>query len=146
LGVVFQEDKEEIIMRLFGHLTFMATGCVAVSMLVMAAQPAPAQQWQLPDYGRNHGVVGGPGMPKCNMAVSEECRRLYGGAKRPSRLTGFNQCIYNYVMNRRGDPRVDRLAAETTRRGGTVEAANTLRGTREYRSVLLEAKGACGVR
>jgi hypothetical protein len=27
--------------------------CVAVFVLFMAARSAPAQQWQLPDYGRN---------------------------------------------------------------------------------------------
>jgi hypothetical protein len=42
-----------------------------------ASQQLQPGQWQLPNYGRNHGVVGGPGMPKCNPHVSEECRRLY---------------------------------------------------------------------
>jgi hypothetical protein len=64
--------------------------CVAILMVFMALRPAQAQfavrqppgQWVLPDYGRSHGYVTGPGMPKCNMAVSEECRRLYGQIKR----------------------------------------------------------------
>jgi hypothetical protein len=29
------------------------------------------------DIGRNHGVLGGPGIPKCNPWVSPECARLY---------------------------------------------------------------------
>jgi 2-methylisocitrate lyase-like PEP mutase family enzyme len=41
--------------------------CVAVFVLFMAARSAPAQQWQLPDYGRNtvakpfNFMVGVPG-------------------------------------------------------------------------------------
>src|SRR5215831_8637477 len=43
---------------------------------------ASAQRvWSLPDRGRNHGVVSGPGMPKCNPWVSEECRRAFPIAK-----------------------------------------------------------------
>jgi len=34
-------------------------------------------QWQMSDIGRNHGVLGGPGIPKCNPWVSPECARLY---------------------------------------------------------------------
>jgi hypothetical protein len=56
----------------------------AVFFLIFAIRPAPAQVavqtpgvWSLPNYGRSHGVVTGPGMPKCNPHVSEECRRLY---------------------------------------------------------------------
>jgi hypothetical protein len=72
-------------MRLFGHLTFMATACIAVFMLIMAVRPAHAQKlWPLRDIGRGHGYVTEPGMPKCNLAVSEECRRLYGQIKRPT--------------------------------------------------------------
>jgi hypothetical protein len=67
-----------------GMFVLMTVICVAVFMLFMAVRPAHAQfavqtpgTWQLPNYGRNHGVVTGPGMPKCNPHVSEECRRLY---------------------------------------------------------------------
>ena len=34
-------------------------------------------QWQMTDIGRNHGVLGGPGIPKCNPWVSPECARLH---------------------------------------------------------------------
>ena len=34
-------------------------------------------QWQMNDIGRNHGVLGGPGIPKCNPWVSPECARLH---------------------------------------------------------------------
>jgi hypothetical protein len=34
-------------------------------------------QWQMNDIGRNHGIIGGPGIPKCNPWVSPECARLY---------------------------------------------------------------------
>jgi hypothetical protein len=60
------------------------TVILAIIVFALAIEPAAAQsaihrpgQWQLPDRGRNHGVVGGPGMPKCNPHVSDECRRLY---------------------------------------------------------------------
>src|SRR5262249_41491251 len=36
-------------------------------------------QWQMNDIGRNHGVLGGPGIPKCNPWVSPECARLHPG-------------------------------------------------------------------
>jgi hypothetical protein len=60
------------------------TVILAISVFALTIEPAAAQsaihrpgQWQLPDRGRNQGVVGGPGMPKCNPHVSDECRRLY---------------------------------------------------------------------
>jgi hypothetical protein len=60
------------------------TVILAIIVFALAIKPAAAQfathrpgQWQLPDRGRNHGVVGGPGMPKCNPHISEECRLLY---------------------------------------------------------------------
>jgi hypothetical protein len=34
-------------------------------------------QWQMNDIGRNHGVLGAPGIPKCNPWVSPECARLH---------------------------------------------------------------------
>jgi hypothetical protein len=57
----------------------------------------------------------------------------------------MNPCVYNYVMGmrQRGDPRVTRLVAETKKRGGTVEAADTLRGMRDYVSVQRQAVRAC---
>ena len=36
-------------------------------------------QWQMNDIGRNHGIVGGAGIPKCNPWVSPECARLHPG-------------------------------------------------------------------
>jgi hypothetical protein len=38
--------------------------------------------WPIRDLGRNHGYVTGPGMPKCNPSVSEECRRLFYSGKK----------------------------------------------------------------
>jgi hypothetical protein len=50
------------------------------------AQTQPTQRvWALRDIGRSHGYVTEPGMPKCNLAVSEECRRLYGGTAKQNR-------------------------------------------------------------
>ena len=34
-------------------------------------------QWQMNDIGRNHGILAGPGIPKCNPWVSPECARLH---------------------------------------------------------------------
>jgi hypothetical protein len=36
-------------------------------------------QWQMNDIGRNHGVLVGPGIPKCNPWASPECARLHPG-------------------------------------------------------------------
>jgi hypothetical protein len=55
------------------HKVMLAVVVVALSAMTASAQ----QRWQLPDRGRNHGVITGPGMPKCNPWVSDECRRLY---------------------------------------------------------------------
>jgi hypothetical protein len=41
------------------------------------ARRLPDGTWQMQNYGRNHGVLSGPGIPKCNPHVSDECRRLY---------------------------------------------------------------------
>jgi hypothetical protein len=60
----------------------LATTAFVFVATVAHGQPAGRPGlWQLPDYGRGHGYVTEPGMPKCNMAVSEECRRLYGNKK-----------------------------------------------------------------
>jgi hypothetical protein len=60
---------------------------IMIFMVFMAIGPRPAKAqdagwrkdgtWQMQNYGRNHGILSGPGMPKCNVNVSEECRRLY---------------------------------------------------------------------
>jgi hypothetical protein len=57
-------------------LAILAGVAGPASVAVAAVQVAPGV-WALPNYGRNHGVVTGPGMPKCNPWVSDECRRLY---------------------------------------------------------------------
>jgi hypothetical protein len=58
---------------------------------------------------------------------------------------GINHCVLNYVRNleRRGDARTIRLNAQTNKRGGTIEAADTLRGTPDYVSVHRQAWRAC---
>jgi hypothetical protein len=45
-----------------------------------------------------------------------------------------------------GDKRYWRLRAETMRRGGTMEAAGTLRSKRDFQSLLHDAERACGRR
>jgi len=60
--------------------------CVIVFMAMGSFYRAQSQEvqgwrkdgtWQMQNYGRNHGVLSGPGLPKCNPWVSDECRRLY---------------------------------------------------------------------
>jgi hypothetical protein len=105
--------------------------CVAVFMLFMALGPAHAQ--------------------RCPAGADEflNCLPLdhrYGGPgaiQQKQSRPRMNRCVYNYVMERRGDPRITRLAVETTKRGGTVEAADTLRGMRDYVSVQRQAFRAC---
>lgn len=71
-------------------LAWMALGVgivVVAIILSLAAHAGPEAahrghwvapgQWQMNDIGRNHGVVGGAGIPKCNPWVSPECARLH---------------------------------------------------------------------
>jgi hypothetical protein len=50
---------------------------------VLAAMQYPTEHWvapgvwQMGDVGRNHGVITGQGIPKCNPWVSPECARLH---------------------------------------------------------------------
>jgi hypothetical protein len=72
-------------MKTYGNLILMTVICIVIFWVFMALRPASAQDarrlpdgtWQMQNYGRNHGVLSGPGMPKCNPHVSDECRRLY---------------------------------------------------------------------
>ena len=83
------------VMKFYGNLILMTVICVAIFTLFMARRaPAQAQRqavqsqqlWPIRDFGRNHGYVTSPGMPKCNPTVSEECRRLFPnlGRAKPS--------------------------------------------------------------
>jgi hypothetical protein len=62
-------------------LALMLFGTIIVARAQTSAAQKQAVQtqrlWPIHDLGRNHGVVTGPGMPKCNPHASEECRRLY---------------------------------------------------------------------
>jgi hypothetical protein len=119
---------------------------VAVGALVVTAQPAAAQrQWALPDYGRTHGYVTEPGMPKCNVNASEECRRLYGGARQaqqqPARnypRSRFYDCLRDRAksMVLRGDPRALRAAETVRARGNAV-------GTPDFDAIHAENVRAC---
>src|SRR5215469_5888129 len=62
----------------------LLAGTIVLLMATSAsAGPEPTwvapNQWQMSDIGRNHGVLGGPGIPKCNPWVSPECARLHPG-------------------------------------------------------------------
>jgi hypothetical protein len=124
----------------------IATLIVAAALLFMALRPAHAQsrQWALPDYGRSHGYVTEPGMPKCNMTASEECRRLYGGQVRrgePPRnypRSRNTDCVFDYALaaRRRGDPRALQAVADTQRTGTAI-------GTPSFQSLHQDAVRAC---
>jgi hypothetical protein len=105
--------------------------CVAVFMLFMALGPAHAQRCP----------AGADAFLNC-LPLDHR----YGGPgtiqQRQSRPR-MNRCVYNYVMERRSDPRIMRLVAETIKRGNTVEAANSLRGTRDYVLGQRQAFRAC---
>jgi hypothetical protein len=146
--------------RSLGAATMIAVLAVAAALLFLALRPAHAQQWQLPNYGRDHGVVTEPGMPKCNTAVSEECRRLYGRAQRrggqapagrgsvasndPQYPAPLSTCVLRRLSNNR-DPRYVRLTAETQRRGGSRAAAETLRTSSDFQSLRSELFRKCGL-
>jgi hypothetical protein len=61
--------------------SLIALLCAAVILLV-ALWPAHADYFNLGIGGGTAVIHPGPGMPGCNPAVSEECRRLQ--AKRPA--------------------------------------------------------------
>jgi hypothetical protein len=65
----------------------LVLGVLALGLLCSTANAGPEpthtghwvtpNQWQMSDIGRNHGVLGGTGIPKCNPWVSPECARLH---------------------------------------------------------------------
>jgi hypothetical protein len=123
-------------MKTVSSLALGTAICVVIFWVFMALRPANAQR-----EGGNYmgGYFGDCRLPNC--AVDTYRRPPLAAQPRP------NKCMYRYIMAKAGkDARVDRLAAETTRRGGTTEAAATLSGTHDYQSVQREAKRACGVR
>jgi hypothetical protein len=58
--------------RLVLALVFVIPATVAI-----AAQQVAPGLWQMSNYGRNHGMITGPRIPKCNPWISPECRRLH---------------------------------------------------------------------
>ena len=80
--------------------------CVAAFMVPWPAhaQRLPDGTWQMQDYGRNHGVVSGPGMPKCNPQVSDECRRLYPSLMNKGPGPARNQASRVVPSSRIADP------------------------------------------
>jgi hypothetical protein len=48
----------------------------AALVLVVVCLPHSASTQAIGGIGRFHGVTSEPGMPTCNVQVSEECRRL----------------------------------------------------------------------
>jgi hypothetical protein len=133
--------------EVFFYAVLLAAACI----LFAALRPVHAQQWQLPNYGRDHGVVGGPGMPKCNPQVSEECRRLYGGqvrqravARSPAHDVRLN-CARQYFLTQAaaGDPRAARMVAK--HRAG-ADVASVVRNTADGRAMTASADRYCRAR
>jgi hypothetical protein len=118
-----------------------AFALLLISVALAHAQNRPGH-WQLPDYGRSHGVVTEPEMPKCNMAVSEECRRLYGrsaaNVQRSSSGSRYFDCLRDRAksMVLRGDPRALRAAETVRARGNAV-------GTPDFDAIHAENVRAC---
>jgi hypothetical protein len=53
----------------------------AALVLVVVCLPHSASTQAIGGIGRFHGVTSEPGMPTCNVQVSEECRRLMAERK-----------------------------------------------------------------
>jgi hypothetical protein len=130
--------------RLVPVFVIAALAFVLIMLLFTVLSQAHAQPWQLPNYGRDHGVVTEPGMPKCNMAVSEECRRLYGrqhgaaNVQRSSPRNRYLDCLHDRAksMVLRGDPRALRAAETVRARGNAV-------GTPDFDAIHAENVRAC---
>jgi hypothetical protein len=63
-------------------------------------------------------------MPKCNMAVSEECRRLYGRQRGAANVqhNRYHDCIRerSRTLVLQGNPRAVRAAEAVRQRGGAA--------------------------
>jgi hypothetical protein len=132
--------------------SLIALLCAAVILIFMALRPAHAQQWQLPNYGRDHGVVTEPGMPKCNMAVSEECRRLYGRTQKTAPVnrqtwgpTPGYECAGNFIRRNPRDPALARITSVMV--SGRDPVTNASAAARaypaEWASVRRRAAASC---
>lgn len=104
-------------MKVTGNLILMRLVCVVIFWVFMALRPAHA-------------------LPPCTGHVTGLCE-------------GADPCMFNYVMSlaHRKGPIAEaaaRAAAETVRRGDTVEAARRLSNTRDWILVHRAAKRACG--
>lgn len=80
-GIMISLASTTIAIALLLALMLIGTiiGARAQSSTAAQRQAVQNQQlWPIRDLGRSQGYVTGPGMPKCNPSVSEECRRLYG--------------------------------------------------------------------
>ena len=77
LGVFLKETKMKKLLLAGTTVLLMATSASAGPEAEHRGHWVALGQWQMSDIGRNHGTIGGPGIPKCNPWVSPECARLY---------------------------------------------------------------------
>src|SRR5262249_3196448 len=76
LGVFLRDEVKKLLLA-GTTVLLMATSASAGPEAEHRGHWIAPGQWQMNDIGRNHGSLGGPGIPKCNPWVSPECARLY---------------------------------------------------------------------
>jgi hypothetical protein len=79
LGVFLRRKGVKKLLLIGTTVLLMATSANAGPEAEHRGHWVSPGQWQMNDIGRNHGVRGGPGIPKCNPWVSPECARLHPG-------------------------------------------------------------------
>src|SRR5215831_2386608 len=79
VGCISKETEVKKLLLVGTTVLLMATSASAGPETEHRGHWVAPGQWQMNDIGRNHGIIGGPGIPKCNPWVSPECARLYPG-------------------------------------------------------------------
>jgi hypothetical protein len=134
-----------------GDAAAVALIILALISILLAFAPTPARAQRCPagqDQFMNCLSMNPQMRAKQEQWANQPAARQIPGAQ-PYGASGgrptTNPCVYRKAMQSR-DPRMVRLAAETARRGNTVEAANTLRNTADYEALQRKFFRECAAR
>src|SRR5262249_40795949 len=79
VGCISKETEVKKLLLVGTTVLLMATSASAGPEAEHRGHWVAPGQWQMNDIGRNHGNIGGPGIPKCNPWVPRKWSRLYPG-------------------------------------------------------------------
>jgi hypothetical protein len=121
---------------------FAVVALLALSTATASAQRCPAGQ----DQFLNCYPMTGATRAKHEQWANQPAARRIPGAQAAPNGQPMDPCVYQKAMTygAAGDPRMVRLRAANAKIGGTAASANTLRNTRDYRSLQHELRAACG--